>query len=196
MLPVSCVPPLSRRAPNWVSEEARTWEHHHPQPTIPPPRLNRQAESRRKAASWLHLLKVSPALHPPERPPDTHTPKPGFGGRWHESTIEPYKNRAWVNSKMSGRNSLVYCTFPLIVMQGYPTNTEDTGSLGYNSFCYIASRIEWVSMKGRIYRYRCRRDPGKLYNNYCYTHLTKDQHQSSNLVVHSTIQCSTIEVMI
>ena len=33
-----------RRAPNWVSEEARTWERH-PQPTIPPPRLNRQAES-------------------------------------------------------------------------------------------------------------------------------------------------------
>ena len=29
-------------------EEARTWEHHHPQPTIPPPRLNRQAESRRQ----------------------------------------------------------------------------------------------------------------------------------------------------
>ena len=28
----------SRRAPNWGSEEARTWEHH-PQPTIPPPLL-------------------------------------------------------------------------------------------------------------------------------------------------------------
>ena len=37
----------SRRAPNWSSEEARTWKHH-PQPTTPPPRLNRQAESRRK----------------------------------------------------------------------------------------------------------------------------------------------------
>ena len=35
----------SRRALNWSSEEARTWEHH-PQPTIPP-RLNRPAESRR-----------------------------------------------------------------------------------------------------------------------------------------------------
>ena len=32
---------------------------------------------------------------------------------------------AWVNSK--------YCTIPLIAMQGYHTNTEDTGSLGYNS---------------------------------------------------------------
>ena len=45
--PASLVPPPSRRAPNWGSEEARTWEHH-PQPTIPPPRLNRQAESRRQ----------------------------------------------------------------------------------------------------------------------------------------------------
>ena len=37
-----------------------------------------------KAASRLHLLRVSPALHPPERPSHTHTPKPGFGGRGHE----------------------------------------------------------------------------------------------------------------
>ena len=35
-----------RRAPNWSSEEARIWEHH-PQPTIPPPRLNRSAVSQR-----------------------------------------------------------------------------------------------------------------------------------------------------
>ena len=33
-------------------------------------------------------------------------------------------------------------------MQGYHTNTEDTGSLGYNSVCYITSRIGWVSLKG------------------------------------------------
>ena len=37
-----------------------------------------------KAASWLHLSRVSPALHPPERPSYTHTLKPGFGGRGHE----------------------------------------------------------------------------------------------------------------
>ena len=37
-----------------------------------------------KAVSWLHLSRVSPALHPPERPSHTHTPKPGFGGRGHE----------------------------------------------------------------------------------------------------------------
>ena len=31
-----------------------------------------------KAASWLHLLKGSPALHPPKIPFHAHTPKPGF----------------------------------------------------------------------------------------------------------------------
>ena len=42
--------------------------------------------------------------------------------------------------------------------------TEDTISLDYNSICYIASRIGWVSMKdGR------RDDPGKMSNYYyCY----------------------------
>ena len=51
---------------------------------------------------------------------------------------------------MSGRNPLliVYFTFPLIAVQGYHTNTEDTGSLGYNSVCHITSKIGWVSMKG------------------------------------------------
>ena len=40
-----------------------------------------------KTASWLHLSRVSPALHPPERPSHTHTPKPGFGGRGHEMLV-------------------------------------------------------------------------------------------------------------
>ena len=31
---------------------------------------------------------------------------------------------------------------------------------------------------------------------FCYTYLTKDQQPPSNLVVFSTIQCSTIEIMI
>ena len=53
VLPASRVPPPSRWAPNWGSEEARTWEHHHPQPTIPPPRLNRQAESRRQSVGCI-----------------------------------------------------------------------------------------------------------------------------------------------
>ena len=42
----------------------------------------------------------------------------------------------------------------------------------------------------------CRRDPGKMCNNYCYTYLTEDQHPPSNLLAYSTIQCSTIEIMI
>ena len=40
-----------------------------------------------KATSWLHLSRVSPALHPPERPSHIHTPKPGFGGRGHEVVV-------------------------------------------------------------------------------------------------------------
>ena len=39
-----------------------------------------------KAASWLHLSRVSPALHPPEGPSHTHTPTPGFGGRGHKTS--------------------------------------------------------------------------------------------------------------
>ena len=69
---------------------------------------------------------------------------------------------AWGNSKMQGRNPLVYCTISLTVMQEYRTNTEYTGSLGYHSVCYITSKIGWVSLQG-IYRYRYRHNPGKLY---------------------------------
>ena len=36
---------------------------------------------------------------------------------------------AWVNTNMSGKKLLVYCTIPLIAMQGYHTNTEYTGEL-------------------------------------------------------------------
>ena len=38
-----------------------------------------------KATSWLHLSRVNPALHPPERLSHTNTPKPGFGGRGHRT---------------------------------------------------------------------------------------------------------------
>ena len=44
-----------------------------------------------------------------------------------------------------------------------------------------------MSLKG-IFRYRCRRNPGKLYNAFCYTCLTKDHPPPSNLVVYSTMQ--------
>ena len=46
-----------------------------------------------KAASWLHLSRVSPALHPPERPSHTHTPKPGFGGRGHDKASRIQSSR-------------------------------------------------------------------------------------------------------
>ena len=43
-----------------------------------------------KAVSWLHLSRVSPSLHPPERPSHTYTPKPHFGGRGREViTFDP-----------------------------------------------------------------------------------------------------------
>ena len=46
-------------------------------------------------------------------------------------------------------------------------------------------------------RYRCRHNPGKLYNTFCYnTYLTKDQPPPSNLVVYSTIQCSIMCVCV
>ena len=109
MLPASRVPPPSRRAPNWGSEEARTWEHYHPQPTIPPPRLNRQAESRRQP------VRVSPALHPAERPSHTHTPKPGFGGRGHEHTWPCRACRA-ISSPLTTGAILVTVTVVLLVL--------------------------------------------------------------------------------
>ena len=46
---------------------------------------------------------------------------------------------AWVNSKMQGRNPLVYYTISLIAMQGYRTNTTYTGGLSYNSFVACTS---------------------------------------------------------
>ena len=67
---------------------------------------------------------------------------------------------AWLNSKTY--TTIVYCTRALVAMQGYRTNTEYTGSLGYNLVFYITSRIGWVSLTG-IFRYnRCRRNPGIL----------------------------------
>ena len=53
------------------------------------------------------------------------------------STIDPYKNRGLGKQKNVGGKiiiiTLVYCTISLIAMHGYRTNTEYTGSLGYNS---------------------------------------------------------------
>ena len=47
------------------------------------------------------------------------------------------------------------------------------------------------------FKYRCKRNPVKLYNTFCYTYLTKDQPPLRTLVVYSsTMQYSTIEIII
>ena len=61
---------------------------------------------------------------------------------------------AWANSKMSGRNPPVYCTSPLIAMQGHQIKTEDAVSLDYSSIYYITSGTGWVSMTGIYKKYR------------------------------------------
>ena len=88
---------------------------------------------------------------------------------------------AWVNYKMSGTNPLVthhldlYFSELLLLLYnsinrhaGISHKNRRHGKLGlqYNSICYITSRIGCVLLKG-INKYRCRRDRGKLSNNYC-----------------------------
>ena len=59
------------------------------------------------------------------------------------STIEPYKNRGLGKQKNVG----VYCTISLIAMHGYRTNTEYTGSLGYNSvYRKIRTHLDLLSL--------------------------------------------------
>ena len=77
--PRQCSPPLarrhtSRRTPKRSSEEVRTWEHH-PQPTMPPPRLNRTAESRRQTVGCISLGRARPYTRrkdPPTLIPRNH----------------------------------------------------------------------------------------------------------------------------
>ena len=59
-----------------------------------------------KAASWLHLSRVSPALLPPERPSHTHTPKPGFGGRGHDILY---------NSNIAKCHTTKFCSYLFII---------------------------------------------------------------------------------
>ena len=68
----------SRRAPNWSSEEA-----HLVNTILNIPHRYRVSVGRLIATkgSWPHLSIVSPALHPPERPSHTSTPKHRF---WRE----------------------------------------------------------------------------------------------------------------
>ena len=68
-----------------------------------------------------------------------------------KSTIKPYKNRGLGNQKNVG----VYCTKSLIAMHGYRTNTEYTGSLGYNSvYRKIRTHLDLLSLLHYIYKDR------------------------------------------
>ena len=128
MLPASRVPPPSRRAPNWSSDESHT-EEHHPQPTIPLPRLNRQAESRRQ--------------HPPEKPSNTHTPKPGFGGRGHEIlNIVQTSNCQCISSKTTPSISIsqrILAVFQLV--DSKYTEMFRTLMTIYGSYFYFAHNV-------------------------------------------------------
>ena len=76
-----------------------------------------------KAASWLHLSRVSPALHPPERPSHTHTPKPGFGGRGHEMLQrEPLLDVRGVPARRGSISAVV-------PVPGAPTWTQPTATV-------------------------------------------------------------------
>ena len=102
------------------------------------------------------------------------------------------------------------------------TKTKDTISLNYNTLCYITpfNRNGWVSMKG-IYKHRCRRDTRRLSNTYLKKNQNaprpsehppvrgkkmskllsrvfkkNKQNTPSNLLVYSTIQCSTIVIIL
>ena len=89
---------------------------------------------------------------------------------------------AWVNSKMSVgerstiNSSILYNTINCHARISHKHRRH--GMLGFiNSVCYmtsINSTIGWVSLMKGIHRYRCRRDPGKLYNNFCNSRLTRD----------------------
>ena len=100
----------------------------------------------------------------------------------------------------------VYCTISFIAMHGYRTNAEYTGSLGYNSvYRKIRTHLDLLSLlhyiqdrmgvtEGDLIKYRCRRNPGKLSNTVPL--IVKDQPPLSTFLVDSTMQYSTIEIII
>ena len=85
------------------------------------------------------------------------------------------------------------CTIPFVIRI---LTKEYTKSLGYSSVCYVTSRIGWVSLKG-VFSYI---DVDVILGNctipFVIRILTKDQPPPSNLVIYSTMQCSTVEIMI
>ena len=79
-------------------------------------------------------------------------------------SIEPHKNRGLGQQQNVGKTStfILYSYIDRHLRTPNKTMTKDTMSLDYSSLCYIASRIRCMSIKG----IRCRRDPGRLSNNY------------------------------
>ena len=74
---------------------------------------------------------------------------------------------AWVNSKLSGRNPPLYCTFQIDHHAGAPKHDSHKRNykLGYISICYIGFRIGWVSKEGSLQVIAIdRADNGKLPN--------------------------------
>ena len=76
-----------------------------------------------KAASWLHLLRVSPAHHPLERPSHTHTPIPSFGGRGHEAIQEL---KSWERDKVKFNHCGCCCCYCVCVFSSHPFWTSSS----------------------------------------------------------------------
>ena len=66
-----------------------------------------------KTASWLHLLRVSPEIHQPERPSQNHTPKPDFErGRYGEIfSVQPMFPPKSFEIPSEGECSVCFDTF-------------------------------------------------------------------------------------
>ena len=87
---------------------------------------------------------------------------------------------AWVNNKNVGEKSTINSILYNIIncharISHTKKNKKNTGSLGYNSVCYLTSRIGWVSNKGD-FRYRCR----IILGNCTEPFVTKDQPPPCN----------------
>ena len=116
VLPASRVPPPSRRHHQiGAREEAHTWNHH-PQPTIPPPRLSRQAESRRQPVGCISRGWARPYTCTGKTLPHSFLWNPGFGGRGHERNIMGFSQTFTPDEKQRGGEGGVCCqTFSFVL---------------------------------------------------------------------------------
>ena len=77
---------------------------------------------------------------------------------------------AWVNSKMY-TSIILYNIINCHARVSHRHRIHGKLGLQLSLLRYIYNRIRWVSLKG-IFRYRCRRNPGKLYKTFCYERST------------------------